>query len=167
MVFEPRLASFLPFSSSARWKLHSRLVQPRTQDSLSPHCLVGRVSSWEEQDVRISHSAPSYLLLRLSSGQVGLRGRGLLLLSHSWHRDSTCMQCLWELPCLSSWGSSSTLGERNKLRRPEATVPFPSTPPSILVSKLGCRSIVHHCPRPQTHGSEHYKTEFCVSFRNN
>lgn len=47
-------------------KLHSRLVQPRTQDSFYPHLPAGGLSSWEEH-FNISYRVHSDLLLRLSA----------------------------------------------------------------------------------------------------
>lgn len=49
--------SLPPSSKSVREKLHTRLVQPRTQDSLSPKLPVGGQYAWKGQDVGISHPA--------------------------------------------------------------------------------------------------------------
>lgn len=68
------IPSLLPFISE-RQKLHCILLQPRTEDTFSLQLLVGRLSSQEGQEVSISHSAPSYLLPRLSPKASSLRAR--------------------------------------------------------------------------------------------
>lgn len=73
--------SLLPPLSLVRQTLHSRLVQLRLKGSLIPAPVKG-LSSGEEQDMSISHPAPSYLLPRLSFKWVWLWGGGSLLPSH-------------------------------------------------------------------------------------
>lgn len=116
-----------PPPSSVRWKLRSGLVQQRTQGYLSLQLLVQGPSLWEGQDISISHPASSYLLLRLSSGQVWLRHGGLLFLlsPHSW--DGGCTLGVTSLSVLGpdhlylDCNSCVIHTERSKLRRPEAT----------------------------------------------
>lgn len=74
MAFEPRFSPFLPSPSSAWWKLHSRRVHPRTQVSFSSQLIFGGSQYLPRRD-RTSPPALSYLLLRLSSRWVQLKGR--------------------------------------------------------------------------------------------
>lgn len=61
--------SLPPIPSSARHRLYSRWLRPRTPSSLSSKLLVKGLSSWEKHDFNISHPS-NYLLLRLSPSQV-------------------------------------------------------------------------------------------------
>lgn len=64
----------LPPACWARWRLHSRLLEPRPQGSLSPQIPVAGLSSRQEQDISISRPALICLLRRLSAGRVLVRG---------------------------------------------------------------------------------------------
>ena len=52
-----QVSTFTPSSHLVRWGLHSRQGQPRTQGCPPPAPSWG-LSSWEEQDMAVSHSAP-------------------------------------------------------------------------------------------------------------
>lgn len=92
-----------------------------------PPAPVQRPSLGEGQDTSISHPAPSYQLVRLSSGHMWLRHWGLILSPnpHSWDGGCTLV-----VASLSMLGPDHTYlhcdpcvihTKRGKLRRPEAT----------------------------------------------
>lgn len=66
-------APSLSLPNLMRQRLHSRLLQPRTQGPSFSQPLYRGLSSWEEHNIIISHPVLSYLLLRLSRGKVQLR----------------------------------------------------------------------------------------------
>lgn len=62
-----------------------------------PQLPAARLSSWEGQDISISHPVPSYLLLKLRSRKVWQRGEGSLLPGgpHSWDGGYTLGMVEW------------------------------------------------------------------------
>lgn len=90
MASEPQPTPFPLPPSTARGKLHSRWVQPRTGFLVPPPALSQGFIFLGEGGFSISHPIPSYLLQRLSSRRVRLRsGNSFLPPSpHSWDRDS-------------------------------------------------------------------------------
>lgn len=66
---KPKVWGIWSKTSSGRQRLHSRLLQPRTVDSLSP----------SQRPFNVSHPAPSYLLPRPGPGQVQWNAEGSLL----------------------------------------------------------------------------------------
>lgn len=115
-IWSKTISSPLP-SSSLRWRLHSRLLQWRTQGSLCPQLLPGGLSSWEGQDFSFSHPITSYLLLSFSPRRMWLRG---VSTQHcSWNGSSTLSEACWEYwgpncSCTGEWGSGSTPGEASQ-----------------------------------------------------
>lgn len=111
-----------------------------------------RAPSWEEQMSGFL-ILPSYMLLRLHVLGMWAWEAGVTS-AYPTHGTETLLvhSATENYSCLSSSGSSSTLGERCK---------FP--PRYILVSKLGCHSIVSRYPCSQTHGSESYTIESSTS----
>ena len=61
VVFESGLTHFLLPPSSARWKTHSRLGQPKTQSSLSPQLPTRGLIS-QKAGLSLADFVPSYLL---------------------------------------------------------------------------------------------------------
>lgn len=66
VVFELRTISSFFTQSSLRMKLHTTLMQPRTQGPLCLPPPVRGLSSWDRQDINIYHLAPSHLLLSIN-----------------------------------------------------------------------------------------------------
>lgn len=83
VVFKLKPAPSLPTPSCMRWKLASKLMQPRTQSSPS---LSSQLEGYLPSRDRGKHfsSCPNYMFLRLNFGWMQLRG-GVSLLSPSFH----------------------------------------------------------------------------------
>lgn len=137
-----------------RWRLHSILVQPKSQGSLSPQ-LPDRVTSfWEGQGFSVSLPVPGCLLLRLSPGWMQLRGRGILFPScpshametHPWTEQARALRSLFPLPELLNWWFCPW---RDKSRGPQVRLPTPS---ELIFYSWECHSVtlreVCHCPHP-------------------
>lgn len=69
-MFEPKSLPHTSLPSQQGKDTTSRAGQPTTRGSCSVLFLAGGLSSRKDQDVSISHPAPSYLSLRLSSRWV-------------------------------------------------------------------------------------------------
>lgn len=88
--------SLSPSSQLSETETLLQTVQSRTQGALSQ-----RAISWKGQYISVSHSAPSYLLLRLYSGWGQPRGVGFLyypqppLTAHGADRDTDCSCGSW------------------------------------------------------------------------
>lgn len=96
-IWAQTTASFSP-PTSETWRLHSWQLQPRTQGYFSSKLPAGGLSSQEEQELSISHSACSFLLLRLCLGQVWLGSGGsfLIIKPHLCNRGSILDVACWE-----------------------------------------------------------------------
>lgn len=80
--------------------------KPRTDSSLSPHLPFRGLSSKDGQSVDISHSAPSYLLLKRSSAMSGAERWDSHLLLSSTHGIEVLSWVVlsWVGWCLEYWG---------------------------------------------------------------
>lgn len=130
MVFYLRLLPpcTLPSPQLRRWKLHSKVLQPKTQETLSPQRTARVLSSWEEQDFSISYSVPRCLMLRLSPIRFQTRSedsfllfnlcslKGRLYLRHSTTESTGALIVLSRL--LKEWFQTKT----GKLRGPQASM---------------------------------------------
>ena len=137
-----------------RWRLHSILVQLKTQGSHSPLLPVRETSFWERHDFSVSHPAPGCLLLRLSPGWVQLRGKGFLFPScpsHGmetlpWTEQARMLRSSSPLPELLKWWFCPW---RNKSRGAQVRLPSPS---DLSFYSCECHSVTLreacHCPHP-------------------
>lgn len=98
-------------SRSVRWRIHLRLLQPKTHVLSLPQITIRRLYSWKEQ-TSAALILPPYLLVKLSPRQVCLRGEGshFLFSSHLWNKSSVLNAMCWvhcdsDGPCPDLWGN--------------------------------------------------------------
>lgn len=77
-------------------------LQSKKQGSLSPQFPVRGLSSWEEQDVIVSHPVSSYTLLRINTKWVKKQDFVHLSIFISWNEGYTLNAACWEC-----WGPRS------------------------------------------------------------
>lgn len=131
MVYKPKPTPFLSSFSSVRWKLHSKPLQPRTQDSFSLQLPVRGLFHWEKQDLSISHLSPSILMLKASTLSAAKRWRLPSSTQHSFMgqrlylgndtAENSGVPGMSALAC-TAWFHA----KRDKLKRP-GEVGLPST----------------------------------------
>lgn len=141
---------------SERCKLHSWLLQPKTQGSLSSQSSSREFSSWKEQDFSISHPTFMCLLLRLGPRLFWTIRESLFLpYLHQWNGGSildAAVLRIWK-PCypfpwlLRQWFHV----RRGKSRRPQAFAsPDPILTAIIHITQLLSGSATQretcHCP---------------------